>query len=189
MARTEVSSMIRDILDAFSNGLKLIKGSGKRHKHRALEGSKAIDHDERVRESLTERPQEIKQAYDEAVMRYGGRFEIGDSTSQNGLAQILLRLNTGLIKLLNLALSSDKLSRSRSRTGLFTLSEAAAIDTLSAMSELSVRLLSTSRIDLNLPLPAKNESRHNRKSSRSSQNGLQEGKRPPPTPLLEHGGW
>ena len=188
MARTEVSSVIRDILDAFSNGLHIVKGNRRKHKRRNSQHTKDVDREKQARESLTTRPQQIQKAYEESVVKHGRRFEVGDSTSQNGLAQILLRLNTGLIKLLNQALSSDKASRTTSETGIFSLSEAAAIDTLSVMSELSVRLLSTSRIDLGVSVH-RDEYKATARKSGSPQGVAQDCRRPPATPLLQYGGW
>ncbi|KAK5940636.1 hypothetical protein PMZ80_007053 [Knufia obscura] len=188
MAGTEVSSVIRDILDAFHNGLSVFKTKGRKHRRRHSEPINANE-EKRVRDSFSQRPQEIKQVYDKSVAKHGRRFEVGDSTSQTSLAQILLVLNTGLIKLLNHALSSDK-SRSQSRNSILNLSETAALDTLSALSELNLRIASASRIDLRLP-PSGPPTEHDekRKPRPRAQSCSKQSKRPPPSPLIHYGGW
>src|SRR4051794_4661754 len=167
MERTEVSSVIKDILEAFQNGSHIYKGMSRKHKRRHSSPPSAHSEEKRIHDSLVQRPREIRRAYDQAVVQHGRRFEVGDSASQTSLAQILLRLNTGLIMLLNHALSSDKQSRSHSRSGIFSLSESAAIDTLSALSELNFRLASPSRINLGLPAPEEAESKDSKHTKRA----------------------
>lgn len=188
MARTEVSAVIRDIIEAFQNGLKLSKGEGRRHKRRPSELTDS-DESKPVRTSLTKRPQEIKQAYEQSVMQHGREFEVGDPTSQIALAQILLSFNTGLVKLLNQALSKDSKHRHSPTGSLLNLSESAGLETLSALAELNHRLVSSR---LHLPLAKSHDTANNQEKtvnrSRDQSQG-QVSKRPPPTPQLKNGGW
>ena len=188
MAGTEVSSVIRDILDAFHYGSNIFKTKGRKHRRRHSEPANA-NVEKRIHESFSQRPHEIKQTYEKSVAKHGQRFEVGDSTSQTSLAQILLVLNTGLIRLLNHALSNDK-SRSQSQSGIFNLSETAALDTLTALSELNLRMASTSKIDQRLLVPSRaTEPEDRRKSRPRAQSCSQQSKRPPPSPLVHYGGW
>jgi len=188
MAGTEVSSVIRDILNTFQDGLNIFRTKGRKHRRRHSEPTNANE-DKRIQDSLAQRPQEIKQTYEKSVAKYGHRFEVGDSTSQTSLAQILLVLNTGLIKLLNHALSNDK-SRSQSRSGILNLSETAALDTLTALSELNLRMTSASSINLRLPPKARGaEPEVRRKLRPRAQSCSQQSKRPAPSPLVHYGGW
>jgi len=208
MASTEVSSVVGNIIEAFQNSLTVFK-KGRRRKHKRRSPDTAIDEDKLVQDSLSERPREIRRSYDHYVAKHGRRFEVGDSSSQTCLAQILLVLNTGLIKLLNYALSHDSKSRVQSRTNIFTLSESAAMETLGALSELSTRLSSTSRIDMRLPRGGNENiisSRHRRHAkspllespevgkleqytSSGFSSSSQQLKKPPMSPQLPHGGW
>ena len=166
----------------------MFKPKRRRHKRHHSEPVNGIE-EKRIHKSLSQRPQEIKQTYEKSVAIHGHPFEVGDSTSQTSLAQILLVLNTGLIKLLNHALSNDK-SPSQSRRGIFNLSETAALDTLTALSELNLRITSASRIDLRLPPPGREaESAVKRKARSRAQTYSQQLKRPPPHPLVHYGGW
>lgn len=188
MAGTEVSSVIRDILNAFQDGLNIFKTKARKHRRRHSEPPNANE-DKRIQDSLAQRPQEIKQTYEKSVAKHGHRFEVGDSTSQTSLAQILLVLNTGLIKLLNHALSNDK-SRSQSRSGILNLSETAALDTLTALSELNLRMASVSSINLRLPPKGRNAEPEDRRKLRPrAQSCSQQSKRPAPSPLVHYGGW
>ncbi|KAK5070756.1 hypothetical protein LTR51_006768 [Lithohypha guttulata] len=188
MAGAEVSSVIKDILGAFKNGLALVRTSGRKHRRRHTEP--VIRHEEKhLHSSLSTRPQEIKQAYDRSVARHGRQFEVGDATSQSNLAQILLVLNTGLIKLLNCALSNDHKIPTQTRSNLYHLSETTAMDTLNALSELNIRLISSGN---NLLLPALKEKRRidgKQQAQPRADSCSQPITKPPVRPNLKNGGW
>lgn len=191
MAEAEVSSMIGDILDAFQNSYNVFRSTTRKHKRRHSEPSRA-DEDKLTLDSLSQRPQEIKRTFDSLVAAHGHCFEVGDSAAQTDLAQILLVFNAGLIKLLNHVLSDDKKSRARARSGVYSLSETAAMDTLIALSELDLRLTTIAK--LNAKLSSQNKagdtatSRKPRSRSSSCSQPMAT-RRPPPTPRLQNGGW
>lgn len=189
MAGAEVSSVIKDILEAFKNGLALVKTSGRKHRRRHTEP--VISHEEKhLHSSLSTRPQEIKQAYDHSVARHGRQFEVGDATSQSNLAQILLVLNTGLIKLLNCALSNDHKFPTQTRSNLYHLSETTAMDTLNALSELNMRLISSSRNDLLLPTLKDKRRTDGKQQARPRADSCSQAiTKPPVRPNLKNGGW
>lgn len=182
MAEAEVSSMIGNILDAFRNGLNVFQGMGRKHRRSHSDPSR-VDVDGLILDSLSQRPQEIRQTYDSMVKKHGQGFHVGDTTAQTSLAQILLVFNTGLIRLLNRSLSEDKKSRSSARSGILTLSETAAMDTLIALSELDLRLASAPKLGAKPTAPNKSRPRA------SSCGQLMAIRRPPPTPRLQNGGW
>lgn len=186
MAGTEVSSVIGDILDAFRNGFSIFKSSGRKHRRRQTEPSSSRE-ENHLHDSLSKRPQQIKQAYDHSVAKHGRHFEIGDSTSQTTLAQVLLVLNTGLIRLLNHALSSDHKLRAESRSSLYSLSETTALDTLNALSQLNMRLASSSMVNLGVPSRSRKAIYHNKESARPKTRSSSQ--RPPISPRLKNGGW
>lgn len=183
-----MSSVIKDILEAFHHGLTISKNTIRKHRRRHSEPSNDNE-EKRVHNSLSLRPQEIKQAYDQSVVIHGRPFEIGDSTSQTSLAKVLLVLNTGLVRLLNHALSSDHKSRPQVRRNLLSLSETAAMETLNTLSQLNIRLISSSRIDLVSPKPDNTDVREKRKTRPRAQSSNQIPKRPPVSPHLQKGGW
>lgn len=191
MAETEVSSIIADILDAFQNAVNVFKSTARKHKRRHSEPSR-VDEDRLTLDSLSQRPLEIKRTFESLVATHGPRCEVGDSTAQTSLAQILLVFNTGLIKLLNHVLSDDRKSRSHARSGIYNLSETTAMDTLIALSELDLRLTTIANLTAKLSAQRKPiepvEARKSR--SRSSSCGQPMAiRRPPPTPRLQNGGW
>lgn len=191
MAESEVSSIIGNILDAFQNGANVFRGTARKHKRRSS-GTSHADEDKITLDSLSQRPQEIKRTYDSLVAVHGRSFEIGDSSAQTTLAQILLVFNTGLIKLLNHVLSDDKKSRSHARSAVYSLSETAAMDALIALSELDHRLTTIAKLNAKLSGQSKvNDAATLRKprSRSSSSSQPMATRRPPPTPRLQNGGW
>ena len=187
MAGTEVASLTRDIIDGFKNGLNIFKGGLRRHKRRQTEPSRD-DGETVLHDSLSQRPKDIQNAYDRSVNRHGRKFEIGDQISQTRIARILLTFNTGLIRLLNHTMSQESQSRRHSRSSLLDLSEIAAKETLSALSELDNRL-SLASTSPSLAATDMAVSRNTKPRSSSQSSSGQVNKRPSPSPHLKHGGW
>lgn len=191
MTRSEVSLIVESILTAFKNGMDVFKRTDRRKHKKHSRHEEEADEGRKLQKSLSNRPREIRAQYQQNVSRHGQRFEVGDSTSQHSLAHILLVLNTGLIKILNLALSGDTKEKSMSRKSLLNLSESAAMDTLSALSELNSRLSLASSINLAQPrhfTPLENRDTSNRRRDIPHPTSPTR-KRPPPNPLLKRGGW
>ncbi|KAH0832438.1 hypothetical protein AYO21_05125 [Fonsecaea monophora] len=192
MGGIDVSSVVSSIISAFGSGLDIFhRLGGKKRKTRARLPRPA-EEEEWLRHSLRNRPVEIKHEYDQQVAKFGPRFEVGDAVAQSSLAHTLLVLNTGLINLINHALSGDPRTISSSKRTLFSLSETAAVDTMTAIGQLGSRLsiVSPSRLALESresrrPVE-KNSHKEHKSSSRSS---TKKTTRPPPAPLLVRGGW
>lgn len=137
----------------------------------------------RLHDSLLNRPKDIKTEYSQSVVKYGKRFERGDDKAYTSLAHTLFVLNTGLINLINNALTSDKLDKSQSRQSLLLLSESAAISTIQALNQLDFRLSSPEELSSDTRR-ARREQRPTKQFSESATLP-----RPPPSPLLARGGW
>jgi hypothetical protein len=151
---------------------------------------KPSEEEEWLRRSLVDRPAEIKKEYDQQVSRHGHHFEVGDGATQSSLAHTLLVLNTGLIDLINHALSADSKTRSVSQRQLYNLSETAALDTITALAHLGSRL--SMKSPSRLVLESRDHRRTHEKSARKERQSsppAKSGKRPPPSPLLVRGGW
>ena len=144
-----------------------------------------------LRDSLEQRPREIKESYSKSVARLGHRFEDGDSRAHTSLAHTLLVLNSGLINLINEALSMDSKKKDLSQRSLLTLSELAAAETLNALSQLSVRLSSRSQFHLPAPKTHARDAKVKESKPKRTQEESSSRKRPPPLPLplLVRGGW
>ncbi|EHY59769.1 hypothetical protein ABEF92_008513 [Exophiala dermatitidis] len=147
MGAVSVASVVASIISAFGSGMEILHrlGVGKHKKSRCRARPPQPWEEaewESVQESLQSRPLQIKHEYDQSVGRFGRRFEVGDSTAHSSLAQTLLVLNTGLIKLINHALSDNQSKENvmSSNKALFSLSEAAASDTMAALEQLRTRL-------------------------------------------------
>lgn len=187
----DVAHVVSSIISAFGNGMDLFRRlTGKKSKRRGREPTYS-EEELWLRDSLDRRPREIRDSYDRSVARLGHRFEIGDTIAHTSLAHTLLVLNSGLINLINQALSADS-KRNLSRRSLLNLSEVAAADTLNALSQLSLRLSSQSQ--LTLPPPQrdhkdKGQGRKTKSKSKSKDDGAPTKKRPGPVPLLVAGGW
>ncbi|KIW65852.1 hypothetical protein PV04_08072 [Phialophora macrospora] len=192
MGGIDVASVITSIISAFGSGLDIFQRlSGKKRKSNARL-PRPEEEEEWLRHSLQKRPVEIRQEYDQQVAKFGRQFELGDGPAQSSLAHTLLVLNTGLINLINHALSGDSKTRSTSQRALYSLSETAAVDTMAALAQLSSRLslASPSRLALENRDTRKSGERFSRKERHSGSSATsKQTKRPPPTPLLVRGGW
>jgi len=151
-----------------------------------------------LQDSLEKRPVEIQAEYNKSVAQFGHRFEIGDSIAHTSLAHTLLVLNTGLINLINHALSSDSKTRASSKRSLLSLSEVAAADTMNALGQLHARLSVASQLTIPAPVGKTRHSESRRKDTsgrtggnvglgNSSPSSTAAKRRPPPA--LGRGGW
>ena len=189
MGKIDVGSVVASILAAFNSSLHVFDrlGGKKRKSHARL--PRPSEEEEWLETSLKGRPSEIRHQYDQHVSKHGRRFEAGDDTAHTSLAHTLLVLNTGLINLLNHALSRDSKSKATSRRALFNLSETAAMDTLSALGQLH------SRLSLHAPISSAREhhseetTKHHRRKRRERHSSSVAPNRPHPSPLLANGGW
>ena len=149
-----------------------------------------------LRNSLHHRPREIQDSYNRSVARLGSRFKAGDSTAHTSLAHTLLVLNSGLINLINHALSGDSKKHDATKMSLLSLSEGAAVASLAALSQLSLRIEKPPRPQRTLKAPdtTRNSSTREKKPSPPKISDALKifeppKKRPGPAPLLVRGGW
>src|SRR5947207_14599502 len=135
MSGLEVTAVVSSIIAAFGSGMDLFKKMRAKAKAKKQDkhGAKLTPDDLRLRQSLRCGPQQIRAEYDKNVARLGHRFQIGDPIAHSSLAQTLVGLNTGLVKILKHALSEDSKAREMSKKSLLGLSELATADTINAL--------------------------------------------------------
>ena len=192
MGGIDVATVVGSIISAFGSGLDIFHRLGGKKRKSNARLPRPGEEEEWLRHSLTNRPLEIRAEFDQNVAKLGHRYEVGDSAAHSSLAHTLVILNTGLVNIINHALSRDAKTTSASRKALFSLSETAAMDTMTALGQLHSRLSLASQP--RLPIEAKKENRkldekhrHHSKSSGSPE--AKKPQRPPPQPLLVRGGW
>lgn len=188
MTSLEVSSTVNSILAAFTNGMDVFTRMGGKKHRRDKKVPRMTQEELRLHDSLSNRPKEIKAEYAQSVARHGRKFERGDAAAYSSLAHTLLVLNTGLINIINHALSTDTKDTSKSRQSLLDLSEAAGVSTLYALGQLNSRLSVSSPIDM-APTQRYDEHRKLKQIPERSPSPEPSKQRPPPSPLLARGGW
>ncbi|ETN36830.1 uncharacterized protein HMPREF1541_07817 [Cyphellophora europaea CBS 101466] len=176
----EVANVVASIVSAFGNGRDLfLRMVGKKSKKRGREPTLS-EQEAWLRDSLDRRPQQIRDSYHSNVARFGHRFEVGDSTAHSSLAHTLLVLNSGLINLINHVLHRESKYDPTTSKALFDLSEAAATDTIAALSQLSLRMANQSALNLRtVPSP---------RAKDPGDSKAKQKKRPGATPLVR-GAW
>jgi hypothetical protein len=200
MSGLEVATVVSSIIAAFGSGMDLFKKMRTKAKAKKQDkhGAKLTQDELRLRESLCRGPQQIQAEYDKNVARLGHRFKIGDPIAHSSLVHILIVLNTGLVNILDHALSEDSKAREMSKRSLLGLSELATADTMNALGQLNKRLTSVSSLVVQPQPFAKTAQRKKTKTaqqqdqasmpSRTSPPQTKEKKRPDPDPLAR-GGW
>jgi hypothetical protein len=144
----EVAQVVASIISALGNSKDLFRRMvGKKPRKRGREATLS-EEESWLKDSLDRRPHQIRRSYDNSVSRFGHRFKTGDTTAHTSLAHTLLVLNSGLLNLINHVLQRDSRHHTGSNKALYDLTETATLDTLSALSQLSIRLASNSSLDL-----------------------------------------
>lgn len=183
MSDLEVANVVASILAAFRNGMNIFKRMTGKKTKKSVRKATSLEEELWLRESLESRPREIQIRYSQNTTKLGHKFEVGDSIAHSSLARTLLALNTGLLNLINHALSGNSKFGRNSRKSLYNLSESAARETLLALDQLENRLRLTPSVAL------ANSLEKSEKVSKNSRKKTTRSRRPSPTPLLEKGGW
>ncbi|KAF2717259.1 hypothetical protein K431DRAFT_288708 [Polychaeton citri CBS 116435] len=142
MAQANVSSSVLSIVASFTSGLDIFKRLRERRRRRKrTKASDKIDEDElRLSKSLRQGPEDIGREYQRSTYRVGEQFGIGDSIAQTLLAEILLKLNTGLLTIIASFLDRGKSSIQLDYRALTGLSERSRDDTISVLQQLYQRM-------------------------------------------------
>ncbi|KAM0716010.1 hypothetical protein Q7P37_008524 [Cladosporium fusiforme] len=124
MAQTNVSNGVLTIIASFSNGLDVLKKLRRADKRKPTSTTTTAkwsrsrnqsDEDAlRLSRSLRRGADDLGREYQARSMRCDGeRYAIGDATAQNSLAEILIKLNTGLVNIITSFLSHDPKKQNR----------------------------------------------------------------------------
>ncbi|PPJ57798.1 hypothetical protein CBER1_00130 [Cercospora berteroae] len=145
MANTSVSSCVVSIISSFTSGRDVFKrfrelrGS---KKSRTKEQDKTGRNDEvQLVSSLRRGPEDIGREYQRSISAVGEHFAHGDVVANTALAEVLLKLNTGLVTVMNAFLARDKKETALDYQSLTALSDASRVDTCRALRELYHRML------------------------------------------------
>jgi hypothetical protein len=190
MAHANVSSGILTIIASFSNGLDVLRKLRQLNKKspKRVKAAKRNDEDAlRLSRSLRHGPEEIAREYQAGSMRCDSeRYAMGDgrfaqdkelqklteyiaATAQNSLAEILLRLNTGLVSIIASFLDRDsKHGLDLDYKSLTDLSEASRVQTIGVLRQLYQRLFSKQVLHA-LPSARSNKEQPKPKAKKSSQ--------------------
>ncbi|QIX00147.1 hypothetical protein AMS68_005664 [Peltaster fructicola] len=134
-----VSSGVRSIIESFINGLDVLSKLREKHKRKKQGTSRTEDDCTRLSRSLRQGPEEIGLEY-ERGMRLDERYAHGDGIAQHSLAEILLRLNTGLVSIIASFLDRDRASPIVDFDSLTSLSEISRKDSLNVLRQLYQRM-------------------------------------------------
>lgn len=169
MSQTNVSSCVLSIVASFTSGLDVLKRLSKHGHSKRLKRSHnaSLENEVRLRRSLQQGPEEIGREYQRGLHAAGNQqehFARGDSLAQNTLAEILLKLNTGLVAIINTFLSKGKQDAPLDYSSLTDLSERSRQDTCRTLRKLYQRMR------IGLPKRFGNEQAHRRAEPRSRSN-------------------
>ncbi|KAH9826390.1 hypothetical protein Tdes44962_MAKER03522 [Teratosphaeria destructans] len=178
MAQTSVAGCVMNIVASFASGQDVLKKLKEtRRSRRRAAGHRMASEERRLSRSLRRGPEDIGRQYQQSVQIAGNRFAIGDAIAQTSLAEVLLRLNTGLVGIITSFLSRDKKDLDLNYASLIDLSESSRLETCQTLRRLSQRMLQ-SRPDADARLsPPGQESLANSKRKRN----------PPPKQARSHG--
>ncbi|KAJ8111131.1 hypothetical protein OPT61_g6198 [Boeremia exigua] len=147
----DVANCVHNLIEAFTNGLNIFKRlRERRRKHKVRkqnETPEPINSAElQLSNSLRRGPQDLEERYEECYGQkgMGRRFAKGDSIAHASLAEILMRLNTGLVSIITTFLHHDQKGThghmKMNYKSLTDLSEASRRDALTSMNQLYQRL-------------------------------------------------
>lgn len=139
-----VSSGVRSIIDSFLNGLDILSKLGEKHKRKKHSDDRrhADDGSTRLSRSLRQGPLEIGGEYERGMRGLGERYARGDGIAQTSLAEILLRLNSGLVGIIASFLNRDRGNPTVDYHSLTDLSEVSRRDSLNVLRQLYQRMAS-----------------------------------------------
>lgn len=139
-----VSSGVRSIIESFLNGLDILSKLGEKHKRKKHSNikSRAGDGSMRLSKSLRQGPLDIGREYERGMQGLGERYARGDGIAQTSLAEILLRLNSGLIGIIASFLDRDRGHPDVDYRSLTGLSEVSRRDSLNVLRQLYQRMAS-----------------------------------------------
>ncbi|UJO23364.1 uncharacterized protein CLAFUR5_12659 [Fulvia fulva] len=171
MAQTNVSSCVLSIIASLTSGLDVFRKFRESQSRKQRRSRKKNNHNEtgnedenRLAQSLRLGPEEIGREYQRSVYAAGEHFAQGDGIAQTSLAEILLKLNTGLVTIINTFLTRDKHDAKLDYQSLTNLSERSRDDTCRTLRQLFHRM-TQSRVPSRLDGPRQKQDRPSNESA------------------------
>ncbi|KAK4896299.1 hypothetical protein LTR27_005821 [Elasticomyces elasticus] len=142
MAQTNVSSCVLSIVASFSSGLDVFKQfREKRRRKQSYKSNDKLDAGElRLARSLRQGQEDIGREYLQNVKTAGDQFAVGDVIAQTSLAEVLLKLNTGLVNIISTFLAREKGGVKLNYESLTGLSDSSRLDTCRTLRQLFRRM-------------------------------------------------
>ncbi|KAK5686160.1 hypothetical protein LTS10_002274 [Elasticomyces elasticus] len=142
MAQTNVSSCVLSIVASFSSGLDVFKQfrEKRRRKQRSKSNDKLDAGELRLARSLRQGQEDIGREYLQNVRTAGDQFAVGDVIAQTSLAEVLLKLNTGLVNIISTFLGREKGGVKLNYESLTDLSDSSRLDTCRTLRQLFRRM-------------------------------------------------
>ncbi|KAK0929570.1 hypothetical protein LTR29_017054 [Friedmanniomyces endolithicus] len=142
MAQTNVSSCVLSIVASYSSGLdvfKQLREKRSRKKQRSRTTAQLGEAEVRLARSLRQGPEDIGREYLKSVQAAGDWFAVGDVIAQSSLAEIVLKLNTGLVSIISSFLGRERDVVQMDYASLTELSERSREDTCRTLRQLMHR--------------------------------------------------
>ncbi|TKA43615.1 hypothetical protein B0A54_05397 [Friedmanniomyces endolithicus] len=139
MAQTNVSSCVLSIVASYSSGLdvfKQLREKRSRKKQRSRTTAQLGEAEVRLAKSLRQGPEDIGREYLKSVQAAGDWFAVGDVIAQSSLAEIVLKLNTGLVSIISSFLGRERDVVQMDYASLTELSERSREDTCRTLRQL-----------------------------------------------------
>ncbi|KAK1066375.1 hypothetical protein LTR74_007262 [Friedmanniomyces endolithicus] len=139
MAQTNVSSCVLSIVASYSSGLdifKQLREKRSRKKQRSRTTAQLGEAEVRLARSLRQGPEDIGREYLKSVQAAGDWFAVGDVIAHSSLAEIVLKLNTGLVSIISSFLGREREVVQMDYASLTELSERSREDTCHTLRQL-----------------------------------------------------
>ncbi|KAF2214430.1 hypothetical protein CERZMDRAFT_83129 [Cercospora zeae-maydis SCOH1-5] len=146
MAHSSVSSCVVSIISSFTSGLDVFHKfrelrRSKKRRPKKQDGKATAEEEVQLVSSLKKGPEDIAREYQRSLSAVGDHFAHGDVVANTALAEVLLKLNTGLVTVINAFLAREKKEAPLDYHALTALSDASRVSTCRALRELCHRMM------------------------------------------------
>ncbi|PVI06905.1 hypothetical protein DM02DRAFT_667051 [Periconia macrospinosa] len=173
----EVSSCVQNIILAFTDGLNVFKRlkerrKRKKNKHKGSGDVRDVtsEAESQLSNSLKRGPLELRDRYERGYGEKGQVFAKGDAIAHASLAETLIKLNTGLVRIIATFLNCNPKSSSfhLNYKSLISLSDASRREAVESLNQLHNRL-SQSQLSLRRMAPSKSSEQTEKKRHAASR--------------------
>ncbi|CAI6338795.1 unnamed protein product [Periconia digitata] len=176
----EVSNCVQNIILAFTDGLNVFKRLKERSKRKKSKQNASKPEDVpseaelQLSTSLRRGPVELRDRYERCYGEKGEAFAKGDATAHASLAETLIKLNTGLVRIIATFLNCNSKSSSLhlDYKSLISLSDASRREAMESLNQLHSRL-SQSQLHIHRMSSSKSEQTDKKRHAASSPSSRQ----------------